>query len=152
MIWATSLICGTMAHTPRLTVLRLGRVGWSVAETLQRALVATRQTSALALREHGETDSIGVGGPAAAHADDVLLLCEHPPVYTTGRRVQVRGDTRTHAIHCRTEHLERIYCAFDLSRVLVCRALIYVHTFDIQSGPFWWSVYPVIHSNIVRTH
>lgn len=84
-----------MAHTQRLTVLRLGRVGWSVAETLQRALVATRQTSALALRGHDESDSIGVGGPAAGHADDVLLLCEHPPVYTTGRRVQVGTLRRT---------------------------------------------------------
>ena len=76
-----------MAHTQRLTVLRLGRVGWSVAETLQRALVA--------LRGHDESDSIGVGGPAAGHADDVLLLCEHPPVYTTGRRVQVGTLRRT---------------------------------------------------------
>jgi lipoate-protein ligase B len=72
-----------------VAVVRLGRVGWSTVEALQRALVAARQGSSTALRDAPSTTGTGQG-PAVAEADDVLLLCEHPPVYTTGRRVGVR--------------------------------------------------------------
>lgn len=75
-----------MAARAHLAVLRLGRVSWQQAESLQRALVAAKVEAALAVRNSAS----GVSASAAPlQPHDALLLCEHPPVYTAGRRIQV---------------------------------------------------------------
>ena len=50
-----------------IALARLGRVGYREASTLQQALVAARR---------------------ASKAPDTLLLLEHPPVYTLGKRAE----------------------------------------------------------------
>eukprot|EP00037_Helgoeca_nana_P019182 m.186139 g.186139 ORF g.186139 m.186139 type:complete len:225 (+) comp24756_c0_seq3:183-857(+) len=79
-----------MAGSARLAVLRLGRIGWTQAEVVQKALVASKTAAATAIRGRRATAATGQGDSTGAPAvpDDVLLLCEHPPVYTTGRRMQ----------------------------------------------------------------
>jgi lipoate-protein ligase B len=90
-----------MAGSARLAVLRLGRIGWTQAEVVQKALVASKTEAAAAIRGRRATAATGQGDSTGAPAvpDDVLLLCEHPPVYTTGRRMQVQ-PCMVFAAHC----------------------------------------------------
>eukprot|EP00038_Savillea_parva_P029521 m.71649 g.71649 ORF g.71649 m.71649 type:complete len:254 (-) comp8728_c0_seq1:123-884(-) len=114
------------AHAARVAVLRLGRVSWPKVEALQQALVTTRVASAGAVRDSHASDSnnngcaggkvsmepmepIGNAQPGPAIPDDVLLLCEHPPVYTTGRRMEPNLDeqTRLEALGAEYVHCKR---------------------------------------------
>lgn len=70
---------------------RLGRIGWAQAEQVQAGLVALRKAGAEAFTVPVPPVLEVPGLTGLAHADldrDTLLLCEHPPVYTAGRKVK----------------------------------------------------------------
>eukprot|EP00035_Acanthoeca_spectabilis_P022080 m.441904 g.441904 ORF g.441904 m.441904 type:complete len:230 (-) comp18723_c0_seq1:7255-7944(-) len=95
-----------MAARAHLAVLRLGRVSWQQAESLQRALVAAKVEAALAVRNSAS----GVSASAAPlQPHDALLLCEHPPVYTAGRRIQpdVHEQERLESLGAQYLHCNR---------------------------------------------
>ena len=73
-----------------VTARRLGRIGWAQAEQVQAGLVALRKAGAEASAVPPVLRGVaGLTGLTGADLDsDSLLLCEHPPVYTAGRKVK----------------------------------------------------------------